>query len=138
MIRPSDGSASLLAPAALYRSMDQTRKPKGTRAGGQFAADAKTESNQVLDMEGTEPTADLPVAAYRHPNGGGWVKETATADPGALVKPHAVVGDKASIGEDVVILERARIGHHTIVQRLSLIGGALKLDQSVRLEKDHW
>lgn len=90
--------------------MDQNRKPKGTPAGGQFAADAKTESGQALDTESAEPTPDLPLATYRHPNGGGWVTETATVAPSALIGEGSLVREGAHIGTGATLAAATRIG----------------------------
>ena len=39
----------------------------------------------------------------RHPNGGGWVADTATVDETAYVGPHAMVLDEAKVLDDAVI-----------------------------------
>lgn len=48
-----------------------------------------------------------PVPAHQHPNGGGWVADTATVDASALVSQHARVFGHATVADAACIYDRA-------------------------------
>ena len=49
-----------------------------------------------------------PVAAHRHPNGGGWVADTAPVDATAYVGPNAQVSDNARVYGNAQVFGDAR------------------------------
>ena len=49
---------------------------------------------------------DGPVAAHRHPNGGGWVADTAFVAETAYVGPDARVSDTAMVFGDAEVTEK--------------------------------
>ena len=75
-------------------------------------------------MSETSTTFDFgagPIPAHRHPNGGGWVADTASVDPTAYVDPTArVYGDahvaaSAHIEAHVYVCGTAVVASHTHV-----------------------
>ena len=46
---------------------------------------------------------DGPVAAHRHPNGGGWVADTASVADTAFVGPDARVSGSAHVSGDAMV-----------------------------------
>lgn len=58
---------------------------------------------------------DGPVPAHRHPNGGGWVADTAHVDHIAYVGPDAWVFDKALIYGNSRICDKARVSGNAVV-----------------------
>lgn len=50
-----------------------------------------------------------PVPAHRHPNGGGWVANTATVDDSAYVGPHASVFGRAHVLENAYLNGMCRV-----------------------------
>ena len=49
---------------------------------------------------------DGPVAAHRHPNGGGWVADTASVADTAFVGPDARVYGNALVSGDAEVTEK--------------------------------
>jgi hypothetical protein len=75
----------------------------------------------------TETTFDFrdgygPVAAHKHPNGGGWVADTATVPDEVAVPGSASIGEGASIGEWASIGYGASIGEGASIGRRASIG----------------
>jgi carbonic anhydrase/acetyltransferase-like protein (isoleucine patch superfamily) len=64
-----------------------------------------------------------PVPAYRHPNGGGWVSETAQVEKTATVGPQARVHGYAVIRDFAVINERADVSGYCVVKDYATIRG---------------
>jgi UDP-3-O-[3-hydroxymyristoyl] glucosamine N-acyltransferase len=64
-----------------------------------------------------------PVPAHRHPNGGGWVADTAHVAPTAFVGPDARVTGQAEIFEHARIDVRARIECNAIIDGAALVTG---------------
>lgn len=62
------------------------------------------------------------VTAHRHPNGGGWVQDT------ARVHPEAYVGEKASVNGNV------QLGPQVELRGSSTVSGDVKIDGQVILE----
>jgi hypothetical protein len=50
-----------------------------------------------------------PVPAHKHPNGGGWVADTATVDDTAYVGPDAKVYGNAWVSENASVSGDARV-----------------------------
>lgn len=64
-----------------------------------------------------------PVAAHRHPNGGGWVAETAYVSDTARVTGSAVVFHDAKVTDSVRILENARVFGNAEVRNYAHVFG---------------
>ena len=50
-----------------------------------------------------------PVAAHKHPNGGGWVADSATVADSAYVGPDAKVYDDAKVSGNAVVSGNAEV-----------------------------
>jgi len=50
-----------------------------------------------------------PIPAHQHPNGGGWVADTAIVDATAYVGPNARVYDNARVYGDARVYDNARM-----------------------------
>jgi UDP-3-O-[3-hydroxymyristoyl] glucosamine N-acyltransferase len=124
----------------------QQREPRGTESGGQFAASHNPEASvqldeivedrhaspkhriacafaaTIIDRPATigEPHAFLlgarPVAAHHHPNGGGWVANTAFVTDSVYVGPDAAVFDQAEV------IGRVRLEGTTSVSECAMVG----------------
>ena len=66
-------------------------------------------------MNMTFDFGDGPVAAKPHPNGGGWVADTATVSDTTYVGPNACVFGNASIYGDARVFDNARVSGTTHV-----------------------
>jgi len=72
---------------------------------------------------------DGEVPAHRHPNGGGWVADSATVAPTARVgehasvSGHAIVSGYAVIGEQAIVSGHASVGEQAIVSGHAIVGG---------------
>jgi hypothetical protein len=102
------------------------------------------------------PTTLVPAGAP-HPNGGGWVSATASADPSAYVGPHArvldaarisgtsrveahamvtgqaVVAESAFVGGNAVVTDQARIEGEAVVSGMAIVGGNSVVDGQARV-----
>lgn len=89
-----------------------------------------TASSPVIEIELHDfGDGNGPVPAHRHPNGGGWVADTAWVAPTAFVGPDAQIYGKAYVSGRAFICERARVfGHATVWQRAELSGSAQVYD----------
>jgi carbonic anhydrase/acetyltransferase-like protein (isoleucine patch superfamily) len=75
----------------------------------------------------------LRVEAHRHPNGGGWVANTAKVDPAVYVSASSEVFDKAEIRGHVIIKGRCRVfGHAKIDGNVTLLGD-VTVGENVRI-----
>ena len=74
------------------------------------------------------------VPAHRHPNGGGWVADTAYVAPSAYVAFNAKVFNYAEVHGDVVISDCARISNYSrisgeiIISNYSRVSGIQRSD----------
>mgnify|MGYP001303285041 CR=1 FL=1 len=57
-----------------------------------------------------------PVPAHRHPNGLGWVANTAEVAPSAFVGPHARVYHYAKVMDDAVLLGHSEVSGHALIK----------------------
>ena len=79
---------------------------------------------------------------HRHPNGGGWVDDTASVDPAAHVAAGAVVRGDATVGPGVRIEGRAwvepgaRLTGDVVVRDVALVRGSARLSGSVLVGGD--
>ncbi len=67
----------------------------------------------------------------RHPNGGGWVADTATVDETAYVGPHAMVLDEAKVLDDAVIEDYVIVYGKTIFRDNARAYGKLAVEEGV-------
>jgi acyl-[acyl carrier protein]--UDP-N-acetylglucosamine O-acyltransferase len=69
---------------------------------------------------------------HRHPNGLGWVANTAKVDPSVYVGPHALVYGQAELTDKVRILDVAQVSGHAklsgdvVVSRHAWVDGNTK------------
>lgn len=68
-----------------------------------------------------------PVPAHQHPNGGGWVAETAHVSPNVHVGPNAQVYGHAEVRDHVKILEYARVFGNAQIFNNAIIKGCAKI-----------
>ena len=61
--------------------------------------------------------------AHQHPNGGGWVADTATVESTAYVGPGAEVRDRARVLERAALREYATISGAATARGLAILGG---------------
>ena len=73
-----------------------------------------------------------PVPASQHPNGRGWVADTANVDPSAYVGPDARVSGSARVRGHVLVLGR------TIVSGNTLVSGDVRVSGNARVEGNAW
>lgn len=64
-----------------------------------------------------------PSEIHRHPNGGGWVENTAKVDETAFVGKNAGVFDHAQVLENARICDEATISGHAVVSQSAAIEG---------------
>jgi len=67
----------------------------------------------------------------RHPNGGGWVADTATVDETAYVGPHAMVLDEAKVLDDAVIEDYVIVYGNSIFKDNARAYGKLAVEKGV-------
>lgn len=83
-----------------------------------------------------------PALGRRHPNGGGWVSNTATVAATAYVGPRArvlddaIVTGRSRIEDFAVVRERARITGNAVVSGYSVVQGAALVQGNARI-RDH-
>jgi hypothetical protein len=64
-----------------------------------------------------------PVAAHRHPNGGGWVADSATVTDNAYVGPDATVSGRATVCGQARIVDSGAVRDHARVGEYGVVGG---------------
>jgi UDP-3-O-[3-hydroxymyristoyl] glucosamine N-acyltransferase len=73
-----------------------------------------------------------PVPAHQHPNGGGWVADTATVDETVYVGPDAQVFGNARISDNVAIFDRSKVfGNAQVHMKAMVFGNARVYDEAV-------
>lgn len=73
-----------------------------------------------------------PVPAHQHPNGGGWVADTATVDSTAYVGPNAMVFDYAKVFHCAVVTGNAKVFDNTMIYgAASIYGNASVFDNAM-------
>lgn len=81
----------------------------------------------------TNDGSRVRVEAHRHPNGGGWVANTAKVDPAVYVSAASEVFDHAEIRGHVIMKGRCRVfGHAKIDGDITLIGDVI-VSESARI-----
>lgn len=90
-----------------------------------------------------DPAAgDVVPGGHRHPNGGGWVEDTASVDPAAWVGAGAVVRGDAVVGPGVRIEGRAwvesgaRLADRVVVRDVAVVRGTAQLAGDVLVGGD--
>ena len=68
---------------------------------------AMNEMTHMINVDFGDGQGKVP--AHQHPNGGGWVAESAHVDPECYVGPHAVVYGNARVTEKVIINDFAKV-----------------------------
>ena len=64
-----------------------------------------------------------PVSAKKHPNGGGWVADTAKVDETAYVGRDAMVYGKARVYDNAMVLNNARVSGNAMVGGDTMVYG---------------
>ncbi len=70
-----------------------------------------------------------PVLAHKHPNGGGWVADTATVDPIAYVGSNAKVYDNAKVYGNAKVSGNAHVYGNAWVYGYALVYGDACINQ---------
>lgn len=74
-----------------------------------------------------------PVPAHRHPNGGGWVADTAYVDDTAYVGSNAQVFDNAAVYDNATIFDNARIFDRAKVSDDARVHGDVRVFGNARI-----
>jgi len=74
----------------------------------------------IHDLKALLPWANLD-EWHQHPNGGGWVENTASVDDTVCVGANAMVHEKAVVRDTVIINDHARISGNAIVSNRVMI-----------------
>ncbi len=77
-----------------------------------------------------------PVAAHRHPNGGGWVADTATVAESAFVGPTAVVFDAARVLDYATVADTAWVHGVALVSGHARLGGDALVEGNAKVLDD--
>ena len=77
-----------------------------------------------------------PVAAHRHPNGGGWVADTASVAKTAFVGPDASVFQFASVGDFAAVTDTAWVLGSATVSGHARVAGDAEVNGNARVEED--
>lgn len=90
-----------------------------------------------------DPAAEAVLAGgHRHPNGGGWVEDTADVDPAAHVAAGAVVRGDATVGPGVRLEGRAwveagaQLSGDVVVRDVAIVRGSARLSGQVLVGGD--
>ena len=76
---------------------------------------------------------DGPVPAHKHPNGGGWVADTATVDESAYIGPDAKVYDSARVYGIAHVYGSARVSGGALVCGSARVSGSALVSGSARV-----
>lgn len=97
------------------------------------------EDDAILEEE-FEPTDENTfdfgngyVSAHRHPNGGGWVADTAVVEDTALVEENALVFGQAKVLGDAKVYEGAWVYDSAVVQYKARIYGKARVSGQARI-----
>lgn len=74
-----------------------------------------------------------PVLAHRHPNGGGWVADTASVAITAFVGPEAAVFDSAQVRDNATITDTAWVVGNAVVDGNALIAGDAEINEDAHV-----
>lgn len=99
----------------------------------------RARANETMTMTMTTRTTrdfrddDGPVPASRHPNGGGWVADTAFVAMSAYVGPDAWVYGSAMVAPGARILDNARVYGSAKVEHDAIVCGGARVSGDARL-----
>ena len=71
-----------------------------------------------------------PVPAHKHPNGGGWVADTASVSETAYVGPNARVYDNAAVYGKAAVYDNARVYGNAVVYSNARVYGNAVVDSA--------
>lgn len=77
-----------------------------------------------------------PAPAHQHPNGGGWVADTAHVEETAYIGPKASVFGYAKVKDDALVTEDAEVSAYAVVKDMACIKGKAVVRGSCTIE-DH-
>ena len=90
-----------------------------------------------MELDETMPTTfdfgDGPVAAHRHPNGGGWVADSATVEASALVSGNAQVYGNALVSGNAWVCGNALVYGDAQVSDDARVSGNAQVSGNARL-----
>ena len=87
-------------------------------------------------MSTTYDFGNGPVSAHRHPNGGGWVADTATVAATAFVGPDAQIFGNAKVFDDAQVFGDAKIYGNAQVFGDAMVSGDARIYGDVRVTGD--
>ena len=73
------------------------------------------------------------IPAHRHPNGGGWIADSAAIDNTTFVHETACVGPRCRLGQDCRIGDGTQLGFHCQIDQDGLIGPHCRIGQDCRI-----
>ena len=102
-----------------------------------------TDSYTPTSAREVETTFDFedgngPVPAHQHPNGGGWVADTATVDDTAHVGPHARVFNTARVEGGARVYSKAQVGGKAQVEGNARVHGSALVWGTARVAGSTW
>ncbi|MHC4198390.1 MAG: DUF6055 domain-containing protein [Planctomycetota bacterium] len=122
-----------------YKMNDPVPAPGDTPAGRAFLARLETFTGQLSAGEKAEAlrsrARDEMVSmnkGRRHPNGGGWVAETATVAPTAYVGADAMVLGEAKVLDQAIVEDYAIVTGKAVVSGRARIGGQAVVKDAAR------
>ena len=129
--------------------MKLIKQEKATSFVVTIACDSEAEASRLeAFVSGDAPAAvettfdfndgNGPVQAHKHPNGGGWVADTARVAVTAYVGPDARVYGSARVFRKVRIDGTARIYGSARVYGRAWIGGSAEVDGTARIYGSAW
>ncbi|MHB8318118.1 MAG: LbetaH domain-containing protein [Acidimicrobiales bacterium] len=97
----------------------QSRQPKGTPVGGQFAGKANPECNiDIVDHHQEDLATPTPPEGYRyHPRGLGLVHKTASVDESAWISGHTAISPGVTVGAGAYIGSNVTVESGAVIER---------------------
>ena len=138
---PRECRADLGDVALRYRLNDAVPAPRDTPAGKAYLAKLKAFVEQLGDDDEAANLKSQALAEIqrmtegrRHPNGGGWVANTATVAPTAYVGPDAMVLGQAKVLDHAIVEDYAVVTDRAVVSGHARISGQAIVTDSARAE----
>ncbi|MHC4201046.1 MAG: DUF6055 domain-containing protein, partial [Planctomycetota bacterium] len=136
---PRECRADLGDVALRYRLNDPVPTPGDTPAGRAYLAKLKAFAERLGAGEKAGPLRSrvqdeiaFMTEGRRHPNGGGWVAETATVAPTAYVGPDAMVLGEAKVLDQAIVEDYAVVTGRAVVSGHARITGQAIVKDAAR------
>ena len=79
---------------------------------------------------------DGPVPAHQHPNGGGWVADSATVSDTAFVAPNALVFGNAQVSGNSQVCDNAQVYANALVYGNAQVHGDARVYDNARVHNN--